>query len=185
MKLIVVEGISGTGKTTVAQHVSKELHCAVISKDWYKERAYDQLAKKPSLRQWARIDRQSWQPLYGKIAELVATDGTLIVDGDFKREQITKIATIIRDNTIVIELYCFARNLTPLKRYIRRSRTPGRHSGHRDRIWYGTVLAAVIVRKLGIKTYGPFALKNNVLGIDTTDFNSISYKEIAQYIRSV
>ena len=96
MRLVIVEGISGVGKSTVAHCLSKELNCAVFSKDSYKEELFDQLGKKPSVRQWTHIDKQSWQILYSKITELLDTDVTLIVDGDFKPQQLLYHSALMR-----------------------------------------------------------------------------------------
>lgn len=183
MRLVIVEGISGVGKSTVAHCLSKELNCAVFSKDSYKEELFDQLGKKPSVRQWTHIDKQSWQILYSKITELLDTDVTLIVDGDFKRKHIVKIAALMRNDTKVVEVYCFAHGLVPLKRYIRRSRSEGRHRGHRDPLWYFMILAAIILDRLGIKISGPFELKGAAIRVDTTNFDRIRYEEILQHIR--
>lgn len=183
MKLVVIDGLSGTGKTTVARHLSREMNCVFFSKDLYKEQLFDQLGKNPSLHQWVRIDKQSWQKLYDKIAELLDTNATFIVEGDFKRGHIAKVKEIIRDDTKVVELFCFADGFVPLKRYIRRNRSGERHRGHRDHLWYFAVLATVIIDKLGIKICGPFELRSTVMKIDTTNFDSIRYDEILQHIR--
>lgn len=49
MNLIVVEGGSGTGKTTLARQLAQDLGYQVFLKDTYKEAQFDQLNKTPNL----------------------------------------------------------------------------------------------------------------------------------------
>ncbi len=182
MKLILIEGANGTGKTVLAQQLLADLHCRGFIKDAYKERRYDELGSRPTLRQWRAIEKDSWQELYKMIKAMRNTDTLLIIEGDFRRKQYQKITQLMQGNPIAIEVFCFARGLLPFWRFVQRNRTGERHRGHLDYLGYGAVFAGTILTQLGWHLFGPFGAPENLIEFDTTMFSSIHYRKLKQYI---
>ena len=182
MKLIIIEGANGTGKTVLAQQLAADLRYTAFIKDAYKEQCYDKLGGKPTLLQWYAIEKDSWRELYKTITAMRDTDAPLIIEGDLKRKQYRIISRLVLDNTTVIEVFCFARGLLPFWRFVQRNRTGERHKGHLDYLGYGAVFIGTLITRLGYDLFGPFGFSRNLITFDMTDFSNMQYSTLKQHI---
>lgn len=182
MKLIIIEGPSSTGKSTLARKLSKDLKIPAFLRDDYKEQQYDTLGKNPSLKQLAAIDAASRRELIKAIQEAIAQDTSLIVESNFMHKEARVMRRLIRSNTTVVEIFCHANGFKVLRRYVDRNKKGDRHPGHRDHLWYGIValeaLGPIYVR------YRPFRLSSNILKVNTNDFTHVDYDAIHKFVVS-
>jgi hypothetical protein len=131
----------------------------------------------------ARIEKNSWLEVYKAIKTAVEKNTPLIIEGNFFPEQGREIKKLIWSDTIVVEIFCYARGITILKRYISRNRKGERHPGHRDYLWYPIV--ALEAFGMGfIKRYRPLKLTPNTLKVNTNNFASMDYESIRKFIIS-
>lgn len=184
MQLIIVQGQSGTGKTTMARKLVKELGCAYFLKDEYKEELFKDHGKVPALHTLLlKMEGNTWQTLYDAVSRAIAADSSLLIEGNFRRRQRRTLRKLLKPNVEVAEIYCYARGWLPLKRYVSRNRSGERHKGHRDNLWYVFVWLDIILSKIGVRIYGPLRLSPATLEVDTSDFSKINYDEILTFIR--
>jgi hypothetical protein len=153
----------------------------MFRKDAHKERRFEALSK-PNLQQMPKIEQESWSEMFKTIKQSVASDTSLIVEGNFHRSQRRKIQSLIQANVVVVEIFCYAKGCTILKRYIHRNKSGERHKGHRDHLLYPLIAFEGLV--LGFKHYRPLQLSHNVLKVDTNDFAAVDYAAIRRFIRS-
>lgn len=180
MKLIIIEGPTSTGKSTLARKLSRDLNISTFLRDDFKEHEYDVLAKTPSLKQLARIDSASRKELFKTIQDSIKDDTSIIVESNFMYSERHQVEKLINANTTIVEIFCFASGFKVLKRYVGRNKSGERHKGHRDHLWYGIVaLEALGPIKL---RYRPFGLTPHVLMVDTNDFSSIDYDAIKKFV---
>lgn len=180
MKLIIVSGMSSTGKTTLANKLSKDLKIPVFHKDDYKERRFDELGKLPNPKQMNSIEVAAKKALCSAIDAAAEQNESLIVESNFTYKQRPMLRPHIRPNMEVVELFCSANGFRVLKRYIDRNRSGNRHKGHRDTWWY-TVVA---LQALGSykRIYRPLGFGKKVLVIDTNHFEEVDYDAIREFV---
>ncbi len=106
----------------------------------------------------------------------------LIIEGNFKYKQRESVRKILRRDTGVVEIFCFARGWLPFTRYVSRNRKGERHRGHFDHLWYVFVFWEVFLSKFGINAYRPLRLSDAVIEVDTSDFKAVDYKRILRYV---
>jgi len=183
MKLILINGTTSTGKSTLARKLAKDLNIIAYLRDDYKEQEFDAIGKSPSFKQLSTVDKESQKELYGAIKAAIEQNESLIVESNFTREQGNKIRSIIRSDTIVVEVFCFANGFRVLKRYVTRNKSGERHKGHRDYLWYPIV--AIEAFGFGKLRYRPLSLSSNVLLVDTNRFASVNYDAIRKFVAEV
>lgn len=181
MNLIVIAGASTTGKSTLANRLSKDLDIPSFQRDAYKERLYDELGSVPSLKQYAQINTASMQQLFSTIQDAVANDKDLIIESNFLYSQHNEIKKYITNDANVIEIFCRARGPIILKRYTERWKSGERHRGHRDYLWR----PIVAIESLGLihLRYKPLRLSNQTMVVDTSNFSKVDYSSIYEYIK--
>jgi len=180
MSILLVNGQTSTGKTTLARELAKELGCARVAKDEYKEKRMDQLGRIPSLREWVRIEHEAWRLLQATVQEHIASGEPLIVEADFNRLHAKKLAPFLRGKR-VSEVYCYARPGVVLWRYMRRSKSATRHPGHRDHLWYATLAVECGLGYLGLRWVRPIESGARLLNVDTTDFAKVDHAAICAF----
>jgi len=137
MKLILINGLPGTGKTTLLEALSKELRLPVVAKDQIKELLLDTLGHED--REWSkRLGRISIEFLYTLSREMIAANSTFIVEGAFEYEFAKPAfeAMLSGHQIDVVELYCRTDATIRRERFKARNESGKRHPGHMDHVNY-------------------------------------------------
>ncbi len=184
MKLVIIQGGAATGKSTLAKKLVKDLGFASFLKDSFKEKHYDSLNKKPNLLMWFHLEKSSWEKMYEAIEESISQDRSLLIEGNFLPRQKRRITKLLKDNCVVVEVYCYTKGWISLRRYIERNEQGKRHAGHRDRLWYPLVVLEVLLAMFGVRFYRPLGLSNNLVKINTTDTAKIGYDKVLKFTRA-
>lgn len=182
MKLVIIDGPTATGKTTLARKLAKDLNIATFLKDDYKEREFDRLGKKPNAKQMSQIEKMSWQEVFSAVAAAVKNNRSLIIEGNFYKSHGKEIKKVLNADTIVVEIFCHASGFVIFKRFVDRNRRGEKHEGHRDHLLYPLIMFEAFF--LGFKHYRSLELSANILKVNTTDFANIDYETIRKFIVS-
>jgi len=184
MNLIIVGGQTSTGKSTLSRRLATDLGIATCLKDSYTEEEYF-----PSLRaplkpwQWIHSEHLAWKKIYEAVELAQAKDYDLLIEGNFAGPQKRRLQKIIRSDTRVIEIFCYARGLTTYRRFVARNKSGERHPGHRDELWYWVPWLEAVCRQLGWDWVKPLRFGSDVLQLDTTDFVAVHYETIRAHIK--
>ena len=169
--LIIVSGLSASGKTTLARRLASDLRLPLIGRDDIKERLFDSLGW--SDRAWSqRLGRASWELLYWALETQLAAGMSCIIESNFdpERDSATIAGLSERFALRAIQVHCHAQGSILVERYLARVSSGDRHPGHVDDVTideYRDRLLAV--------TPQPLALDGPTLIVDTTDPASIDY----------
>lgn len=132
-KLLIINGLPGTGKTTLATKLSKDLKIAYMGKDMLKEFFFDTLNIE-GREQSRTIGKAVSQMLYILVREYLANDLPLIIESAFFAEFARpEFANIIAEySPTSVEIYCSTSKDIRRQRFIDRANSGERHQGHMD-----------------------------------------------------
>ncbi len=164
MKLVIINGLPGTGKTTLANLLSKELIMPIVAKDTIKEFLFDELGVTD--RTWSRtLGMASNDFLYQLTDIMLASDKSLIIENAFEvafaRPRLKVLVNKYKPS--VLEVYCTTDPAIRKQRFVSRNETGERHQGHFDQENYAAKLGPEPYEKYSPIEIGP------VLRIDTTE----------------
>lgn len=132
-KVIIVEGLSCSGKTTIGKRIAQELGLPFFNKDTFKELMFDNIGWRD--REWSqKLGAASYRIVYLIVEELVRNGGSLVVESNFRvepdRENFLKLKE--KYGFEVIEILCWTKGEILFKRFKRRAESEERHPGHVD-----------------------------------------------------
>lgn len=177
--LILINGLPGTGKTTLAVKLSKDLNIPCMHKDILKEFFYDTLPIEG--REESRmIGRAVFEMLY-TLAETYLSNGLSFMEEspffvEFGRPKFQAITD--QYPAIVIEVYCFTDKDERRKRVKDRTESGDRHQGHVDALTY--------LRPDEPEPYEDYAPLEvgELIKVDTTHFGDTEYERLLTDIRA-
>ncbi|MEI6498994.1 MAG: AAA family ATPase [bacterium] len=177
--LIIINGPSATGKTTIGRQIAKELNLPFICKDDIKELLFNDLGW--SNREWSKkIGKASFDLLWYIAGKFITTRSSVVIEtrfySDFAKIELEKLKTeVIFD---IIEINCFAEGEVLLKRFEERSKMT-RHPGHVDLQNIDEFKEDLLRGKAD-----PIEIESKIIELDTTDFEKINIAKVVETIRN-
>ncbi len=171
--LIIINGLSATGKTTLAKKIGEELRLPVFHKDDFKEMIADNVEIQDPLD--SGLGKSSRSILFYIAQECLKNNISLVIEGDLVDTKEAKqfISYLQTSKKRVIEVVCVAELSIRLERYKSRERHPihPRITGPADEEIFKN-------RKLFVLEVG------KLLTVDTSNFSEIPYQSIYDTINS-
>lgn len=181
--LIIVNGLPGTGKTTLAKRIASDVGLPAFARDGLYETLYDTLACEsngcPPL-----LGHASFSLLYSITSSILAAGQPLIIEGFFGNPALRGAEILQIQHTHDFEplqILCRADGKVLLERFLARMNSEERHPGHQsqDLAWIEQNKERLLQDHLA-----PLALGGQLIEIDTTTPHHFDYADLLQRIRT-
>lgn len=179
--LILINGLPGTGKTTLASKLTVDLGLPCLGKDMLKEFFFDTIGV--GGRDDSRLlGKAVSEMLYMLAANYAEANRSLILESayfaEFARPAFQKIADT--HPVRILEIYCQTEKDIRRERFRLRGDSGQRHPGHFDYTLYSDLEPHV---PEPIEVYAPMGI-GKVINVDTTNFGNVEYKQLLRQVKA-
>ncbi len=178
-KVIIINGLPGTGKTTLSQKLAEKLGLVCLNKDVIKETIFEELGYED--RAWSKkVGNCSYSILYPFLEQLLKAGQNLIFESNFKEQYDSKKFQELQrvHGCEYFQILCEADGKVLYQRFVDRVQKKERHPGHCDE--------AVAEEQEDLLLNGvwkPLDIPGELLRIDTTDFSNVDHSGIQDQLR--
>ncbi len=177
-RLVLVDGFSATGKTSLAKKLAKDLELPLVTKDGIKEILFDTLGW--SDLEWSKkLGGATYKIMFYLIEQHMKAGASLIVESTFRSEIARRELQKLRDefDFAVVEVLCIADGNVLTERFAKRAESGKRHPGHVDEM--NTDLYEDLKRGRA----EPVALNGALVEVDTTNWGGVDYEAILSRVK--
>jgi predicted kinase len=180
MTLIIIQGGSAVGKTTLGMQLARDLGFFMLTKDNFKEMFYDKLGTPPTRAESTVYGSAAMRALYSSAETFLKKGEGIILEADFvKKYADPDMNQLVHETQAhAIQIYMTASPELQLKRYENRVRSGERHPGHPDGIGFKTVKDFADDRD----KYSRLNI-NDTIEVSTNSFDENDYKELLSRVR--
>lgn len=179
--LIIISGPPGSGKTTLGEHLARELRLPFIHKDGIKELLFDTLGW--SDRAWSRkLGAATYELLYHFMEALLSVGCSFIVESNFDAKFSTGkfLELKAKYGFEPLQMRCVADGEVLFQRFKERAESGKRHPGHVEYLNFEEFKPALLRGRDEVMDIG-----GSVLEVDTTDFDRVEYGELIEAIKEM
>jgi predicted kinase len=169
--LVIVTGLPGAGKTTLARRLATDLRLPCIHRDGIKETLFESLGW--SDREWSRrLGAASYDLLFHFLDVALAAGRSLVVESNFSAAYHTPrfLALKERHGFEPYQILCYANGETILERFRLRASSPDRHPGHVEGANMAEFEPILLQGRIE-----PLAIGGALVEVDTSDFAQVDY----------
>lgn len=179
--LIVFQGASASGKTTLVRAVGERLSVGHLEKDDIKELLYDTVGRPPDRQISRDYGAASIKALYTISKQLLSAGVSHIISGPFESETATKeIEQMRKDvNAQVVQVFCQVTPEVSMERFNRRLAEGSRHPFHPDKP--AKDLSEVEAKVIRVK---PLGISDTII-VDTAQAFDDCVDEIVSQVKSI
>lgn len=182
--LVIINGPSCTGKTTLGRRIAQEFGLPFFYKDGFKERMYDAAIETSGTRDIPRdlsrlMGRFSIDSLLFVAETMLSAKQNLILEANFDSRLFSpRLAELqTRYAFHIVQIGLKADGAILLERFIRREQTD-RHPGHQG-LKHLEEMKAFLLRGDGQE---PLAIDGDLLTLDTSDFEQLPYEQVRRLL---
>jgi predicted kinase len=177
--LVLVTGAPGSGKTTLARRLVRELHLPLLAKDDIKETLYDLLGA-PDQAASQRLGLAALTLLRQTAERLLAADVSVLIEANYQRGLSEPDLRPLLELAHGVQIHCGGDPCTIVQRYRDRAARGERHAGHFD----GDALPR-LRKLLAHGAYEPLDLAVPILRVEMTATGAYApdFAAIAAFVR--
>ena len=182
--IVIITGDLASGKTSYGIKISNTLGIPFFSKDKIKEVLYDSISGGNDLdyESKRKIGSTSYDIFYYIIEEQMKSGMPLVAESNFTEESIPIIKELLTKYNYKCVTVKFTGDLHVLHdRFIKREYSDERHSG----LFSNGKFDNYEVFESRASVLRNFKIDDNEIIVDTTDFNTVDYDSIVDYIKGV
>ena len=178
--LVLVNGVPGAGKTTVARQLADHFRWPLISKDAFKELIFDGLGW--STKDWSlKVSATAHRLMNSVIEEQLGSGHSVVVESNFKPEidsaRFENLCSAFA--AVPVQVLCWADPDVLFDRYWARQ-TSERHPGHVE-----TATKEEQRRGIGTGRSDPLRISGPTIEVDTTIFDRIDYPRLFDTLSAI
>jgi predicted kinase len=129
-RVIVVTGLPGAGKSTLAQELAGRYRLPVLAKDFIKESLLDVLGTADAAHS-SKLSDASFATMFRLAAEWVRGRHAFLLEGNLRAGEHDEALRAALASAQVTQILCRVPEAERLSRLAARERDPARHTGHR------------------------------------------------------
>lgn len=179
--LIIISGLPGTGKTTLAKKIADELGFVMVSMDAIKEVMWDTMGHDFDFEFTDKIGKTAFELVFYFIELSLPKGVSLVIEAHFhpeiNNERFNKLKEKYGAN--LVQIYCDCETEALRKRFSERMEKDSYHKGHKHVIkLYGKER---ILNSLGTKNKR-LDIDGETYDLDTTNPKAIDYEKLFKFI---